>query len=202
MVQRKTQVTLFLLLVILTVGSLWRTVSVEREKRRVAGAYAEAQRLVEQLSEERTHLTEELSSARETVEGQADELASRQQELAAVQERLDHMVMELASLKQEHEQLRDQQASLTSQLDSILVEKQQLEAKLSDLKQLRLAMRDVKRKIWHERWAAWLARVEALKTEDQEQLASGNRGYVMREGSSTLTSSPRLHVHVLEPQAQ
>ena len=186
---------LFVCLTLVVVASLWRTVAVEREKRQVAEAYDRAHQLVKQLAEERDHLNQELVGANHTVESQAGDLKNLQQELKLVQQRLDQTTTEIASLQREHETLRQENVVLST-------EKQQLEAKLSSLKALRLAIRDVKHQMSTERWAAWRAHVERVKGEDQERLASGNRGYLVRGGSSTLGTGPRLHVHVLEPQAQ
>ena len=191
-----------LALVALAVGSLWRAVSVEQDKRRIAESYHQAQEMVKQLEDERSHLNDELVNARQTVEGQAGNITTLQQELQGVQEKLDQTVVELASLQRDHALLRQQNASLSSQLGSVMTEKQQLEAKLSSLKELRVAIRDVKRRMWNERWAAWRARIETLKREDEERLASGNRGYIVRQGVSTLGSGQKLQVHVLEPQTQ
>lgn len=189
-------------LLVIVAGSLWRTVSVEQEKSRLADEYAKAQQLVNQLSQERAHLNQELAETRETVETQTGDIASLQQELKGVQDQLDRTLGEIASLQQEHAKLRNDNASLSTQLASLQLEKQQLEARLSSLKELRLAIRDVKRKMWVQRWASWRARIEAQKQADQQALASGNRGFVVRNGASTLGTSPQLHVHVLEPQSQ
>ena len=198
----RTNQLIGLVLVALVVGSLWRAVSVEQDKRRIAESYQQAQEMVKQLEDERSHLNDELVNARQTVEGQAGNITNLQQELQGVQEKLDQTVVELASLQRDHALLRQQNASLSSQLGSVMTEKQQLEAKLSSLKELRVAIRDVKRRMWNERWVAWRARIETLKREDEERLASGNRGYIVRQGVSTLGSGQKLQVHVLEPQTQ
>ena len=198
----RTNRVILLVLVVLAVGSFWRAISVEQEKRRIAGSYQQAQEMVQQLEDERAHLNDELVNARQTLEGQAGNITNLQQELQNVQEKLDQTVAELSSLQRDHELVRQQNSSLASQLSSVMTEKQQLEAKLSSLKELRLAIRDVKRQMWNERWAAWRARVDAFKREDQERLASGNHGYIVRQGVPTLGSSQKLQVHVLEPQTQ
>ena len=202
---------MLLLLAVATGVSIWRTTVTEREKRQVAAAYQQAQQLVEQLHTERSHLNDELLNAREKVEVQAGDLSNLQEELKTVQGRLDQTLAQVSVLQQAHAQLQEQNGSLEEQLSSAITEKQQIEAKLSDLRELKLAIRDVRHKIWNRRLAALRTRleslqdpvrIEALREADQEQLASGNRGYVVREGASTLGSGPRLHVHVLEPQSQ
>ncbi len=186
-------------LAIVAIVSLWRAVAVEREKHRIADAYVQAQQLVKQLDAERASLHHELEDAHQTIDTKTNDLTSLKQQYQDIQTRLEKTSGELTFLQQQHDALRQQNASLAS-------EKQQLEAKLSSLKELRLAIHDVKRKIWNERFAAWRARIETQKASDQERLASGNHGYVVREGASTLGSSEssgtKLRVHVLEPQSQ
>ena len=189
-------------LVLVTLISLWRTVAVEGEKRRLAKVAEEVRQHVQQLEAERTALNTELANAKRTVEGQTGDLANYRQELEQAQQRLQHAAMELASLKHEQEALLARNSTLANELTTATTQKQVLEAKLSDLHELRAAIHDVKRKVWEQRWAAWRMRLQAEREADQQRLASGNRGYVLRNGSSTIGAAPRLHVHVLEPQAQ
>lgn len=192
---------LLVALVAIVVISLWRATSVEQQKRQIAKAYDEAKQVLAQLETDRGRLSEELERAGRTMSAQATDLQALQQELSRVEGEMQQTVSELAILHQEHAQLREQNTSLASQLSSVTTEKQQLEARLSSLKELRLAIRDVKRKVWEDQWATWRARVQAQREEDQRRLASGNRGYLVRDGVTTLGSEVRLRVHVREPQA-
>lgn len=189
-------------LVVATLVSLWRAVAVERQKRRIAKSYEEAQQLVAQLTDEQQRLSQELSSSRATVEDQAGDLTNLRLELRGVQERLDQTAVDLAGLQREHEQLRQEKSSLASELSALSSEKQALERRLSSLQELRLAIRDVRRQMSEERWAAWRAHIEEMREADREALAKGNRGFVVRAGRSTIGASPRLHIQVLEPQPQ
>ena len=192
---------ILIVVAVIVVASLWRTLSLEGQKRRLATSYEQAQQVLTELQAERAQLSTELEGAKQTIEGQATDLSGLEEELARVKEQLDQNLSELTALQQSHEQLRAHDTSLATQLDSVMTEKAQLEATLSSLKELRLAIRDVHRKIWTERWAAWRARAEAQREEDLRELAAGNRGFLVREGLPTLGSGRRLHVNVLEPQS-
>lgn len=196
----RNRIVLIIVAVIVT-ASLWRTLSLEGQKRRLSASYNQAQQALTELQRERAQLSAELDSAKDTIEGQAGDLTGLQSELQRVQQQLEGAVSELASLQGEHEQLRQQAGSLNTQLAAVLTEKQALEVKLASIKELRLAIRDVRRKIWNERWAAWRARAQAQQEVDQRELAAGNRGYLVHDGLPTLGSSRRLHVNVLEPQS-
>ncbi len=191
-----------LALAVLLVASLWRTVAVEREKRNIAAAYAQARQVLSHLEVEHTQLTAELTTSQNTLQQKTTENTTLQTELKGLQEKLEQTASEVSILQREHEQLRESNASLTNQLSSITTEKQQLEAKLSDLKELHLAIRAVKRKMSEERWAAWRAHIQAEREADQLALAAGNRGFVIRKGASTLGTGSKMRVQVLEPQAR
>jgi len=171
------------------------------EKRRLASAYANAQATLAQLEQERTQLDQELTAARQSVTTQSDSLTALEAELANLQASLQQAQHELSQLEQEN-------MTLSEQLDTLTQENQALEAKLSSLKDLKLAIRAVKEKLRHERWQAWASywntRLEAQREQDQEQLAQGNRGFVVRHGVSTVgaASMTKLQVRVLDPQPQ
>ena len=184
------------------VVSVLRMTSVERQKARLAHDYAQAHELVVQLEAERDALSLQLGQVQETAQAQTTELQDTQQRLQALTEQLETAKTALASLQREHETLRQAHASLGSQLGAVMNEKQQLEARLSSLHELTLAIRDVKRKLSEQRWAAWRARRQQQRADDQQRLAAGNRGFLVREGLSTVGTGVRLHVHVLEPQSQ
>jgi len=189
-------------LLVASVTSLARLAWLERQKRVLVVRYEQAQATATQLSEERAALDAELAQARQTLQGQADELGGLRQELRGVQVQLDQTLVELAALQQERSRLREETTSLSDQLASVTAQQRALEAKLSSLSELKQAIREVKRKIWRERWAAWRQRIQERGWDDDERLASGNRGYVIQHGLPTLGgSSPRLHVRVLEPSA-
>ena len=185
-----------------TAVSLWRTAALERQKGHLSQAYTEAQDVLGQVTQERDRLNGELSTTRQTMEAQVGQLASLQHELEEAGGRLERTVAELASLQREQAQLRSQNSSLSMRLSAVTAEKAELEQRLSSLKELKLAIRDVQRKIWQSRWASLRARIEQRRREDQDRLVSGNRGYLIRDGKSTVSSAARLQVHVLEPQSQ
>lgn len=188
-------------MVAIVVVSLWRAGSVEQQKQRIARDYEQAKTLLAQLEQEHTNLSGELSLASRTMTGQAVDISSLQQQLARVEDNLQQTVSDLAILRQEHRQLRQENASLTDQLASVSDERAKLQARLSSIKELRLAIRDVKQRMHDERWVAWRARAQTQREADERQLALGNRGYLVRDGESTTGSAARLRVHVREPQA-
>lgn len=194
--------TLLLLFVVALGISLWRVSVVERQRRAIADQYAEASKMVEDLKQERTQLNTQLVDARQTVEGQAGRITNLQAELQSVDNHLKESLAELAALKLEHEELAKSHTTLKEQFQFVEAEKKQLEFRLSSLVELKKAIKVVKREVWNQRLAAWRERIQAQREEDLRELASGNRGYMVRNGTSTAKASSQLQVHVLEPQPQ
>ena len=164
------------------------------------------QREVAGLQGEQARLSGALSQAQETLHAQTERLTGLEQDLADLQVTLTQRERQLAQLQEEHAQVLASHTSLTGRVELLEQDKAGLEAKLSSLKELRSAIRLVKHKIRQERWESWLAHVRQQRQEDVQQLAGGNRGYVVRQGSSTLGAraavGTKLQVRVLEPEAQ
>lgn len=182
-------------------GALWRTGKVEHKNRQLTDSYTKATKMVEELQTEHDQLNAQLSSTRQTVEGQEAQIGNLQQELQSVDGQLKETLIELAALKREHDELTRSHAELGDNFQVLNEEKKQLEMRLSSLNELKKAIRQVKRELWNQRFAAWRARIEAQRKLDQERLALGNRGFMIRDGRSTVRAS-QLQVHVLEPQPQ
>ena len=189
-------------LLVAVVTSLARLAWLERQKRQLVLDYAQAQTTLKQLSAERAALDIELTGAKQTIDGQTRDLVGLHDQLRDVQAQLDRTLMEIAQLQRERDELREHNTSLNEQLGTVTTEKRQLESKLSDIHQLRLAIRDVKRKLSQQRWAAWTSRVETFRKSDEERTASGNHGLIIAHGQPTIGTSPRMHVRVLDPTAQ
>lgn len=189
--------------------AVWRMVVVERQRQaaelqrqEIAEQYAQASKKVEALQQEQVQLNTQLVEARQTVEGQAGKINSLEQELQDVDKHLNDTLAELAAIKREHDELVRNHASLTGEYQSIQEEKKQLEFRLSSLKELKKAMKLAKKEIWNKRLASWREYIEKQRQADQDLLASGNRGFLVRNGVATAKATSQLQVHVLEPQPQ
>ena len=183
-------------LVLLSGASLWRSSSLEHQKRRLEREYAEARQLLSQVESERARLHEEFLVTSEAFEGQTRVLQEAKTEL-------DQTASRLTALQREHDALRERHVSLASELDTLRRDHQQLQAQMTSMQSLRLSMKELKPQLREQRQAALAMRTREKKAADEERLALGNRGYIVRGGVSTLAkgNSVRLHVHVLDPQS-
>lgn len=171
----------------------------ELNRRRLAGAYQQTKTALSQIQQERDRLNQALAGARHTLDDQASQLETLQTQLAQAERDANHLRLEQARLQQAN-------TSLTEQLASTTQANAALEAKLSSIQELKAAIRELQRKrwqaFWHGRWDGWIARVQAQRALDQQKLAQGNRGLLVRNGTSTLGSRRALQVRVLDPQTQ
>lgn len=194
-----------IILIVLTIGLVISTLiatKAEHDKRQLGDSYTRAQAMLAELQQERESLTRELNQARQVVESQAADLSVLQNELSGLQVRLNDAEQEITRLQTEHLQLEASNTTLRDRLELTTEEKQALEARLSSIKELKSAIRTVKRKLRQERWESWMAHIQYRREEDQRELARGNRGFVVRDGTPTIGSASKLQVRVLEPQAQ
>ncbi len=197
---------LILVLIVAVVASWILTFKTERDKRRLASALEQAQASVDALEQERLQLSGDLAQVSETLTGRDSQLESIQAELNGLKDQLHDAVQEIARLQTEQSGMYVRQASLTEQLDTANLDRDAMRAKLSSIKELKAAILTVKHHLREQRHQVWLAKAEAQRAEDQQRLAQGNRGFVVRDGSSTLAVAPRLgtklQVRVLEPQSE
>ena len=174
-------------------------VSSELNRRRMAGAYRQTKATLSQVEQERDRLNQELAGARHTLDDQASQLESLHTQLAQAERDVNHLRLEQARLQEAN-------TGLTEQLAATTQTKAALEAKLSSIHALRASIRELQRKRWQAFWReqgiSRIARVQAQRALDQQQLTQGNRGLLVRNGLSTLGSRTTLQVRVLDPQTQ
>ncbi len=186
----RTRTVVWCLAAALAVSAL-AAVKLGMDRHQLADEYAQANADLAQLNEQ-------MGNAQATIADQGDQLTGLSTELARIHREMDALQGELQVLHASNHSLQ-QQLALTTQ------EKQALQAKLSSVKELKLALRDVRAKIWHERWHAMVAQFQRRRptlARDDAQFAQGNRGFVVRDGMPTLGSVTKLQVRVLEPQPQ
>ncbi len=158
------------------------------DKRKLASSYAEAQRTLAEL-------THELDETREIATDQAGELDR-------LYARLTDAEQEVRRLQVEQKGFRQANAGLLQQLASVSEEKTQLDEKLHSIRELKLAIHNVKQQMWAKRRQVWIAKMDAQRAEDARASADGNHGYLVRSGSPTRRSGTTMQVRVLDPQVE
>ena len=197
-----TRTVLIVLIGVVALASV--AIKGELDKRKLSQDYAKAQTTVRQLEDDWVRLNQELSEARQTVETQTADLSQLHTQFGEIQARLTQTEEEVSHLHAEYAKLQDTNTDLSDRLALATKERETLQAKLSSVHELRLALRDLRHTIWKQHWRAWLDHIQTQRQEAVTQLAKGNRGYVVHNGTSTFSAaaSTRLQVRVLDPETQ
>ncbi len=146
------------------------------------------QQEVETLAHEKQALGDELEQVRVS-------LAQSGEELEAAKERLTALETYNLNLAKDVALLTQTKATLESQVKEIAQERQRLEERLHSLTELRKAIREVK----HEMHAK---KVTERRKQDQEDLETGNRGYLVFQQQSTLGSRVKIQVLPAAPSVE
>jgi chromosome segregation ATPase len=107
-----------------------------------------------------------------------------QDELKVRLEQLQNLQAELEDTKNELNVANKKLGSLEKVNLALVEEKENLQTKLSSIKELKNAIRMVKLQIHQQKVARYLANKKMQKEVDAQQLASGNRGYMVKDGRS------------------
>lgn len=119
---------------------------------------------------------------------------SLQKEFFATKNELDKVKIELDNTQKQLNDVNNKLAVTESNNAKLLDEKKALESKLHSLKELKEAIRGVKREMWQERYQQILAEKEIQKEIDTKKLAEGNRGFLLKEGKPTYKPVVRIEV--------
>ncbi len=116
------------------------------------------------------------------------------EELADSQKQIDSLNQKIIGFKKNNARLSQDKQSLQEKVASLTQEKQAIEAKLHSLKDLKQAIRQVKIEMHDQRVKQYLAREERQKAIDAQELALGNRGFMIKDAQSTYKPSIRIEV--------
>lgn len=183
----------------------------KREQQQMSAAYQEAKVRVEELESERETLAQEIAAELVSeiqgdpeAETASPELSELQKELTNLKGQLDQALSELSLMQTENEELMMERRSLLTQVKVMSTEREHLRQKMNSVDALQESLAEVKAKIRREqaekKKAKRQARIAAQKDQDERESAEGNGGLVVRNGESTISSSPRMRIRVLQPQ--
>ena len=96
--------------------------------------------------------------------------------------------------------VRIERTQLADEVGHLERQQAELSHRLASVPELRQAMQEAVRVRRRDRRQAWLAQIARQREQDRTAAQQGNRGYVVYEGTPTLTSGPRLSIRVLNPE--
>ncbi len=144
---------------------------------------------------------QQVVAARQELVQERQEKEALQGQLTEVRKNLDATVSELREVKEklataekDNTQLQQVKQELQQRIASLESEKQALEARLHSLKELKKAIRQVKIEIHNKKVEQRALIRQQQKELDARRLQTGNRGFLIRDGSSTY--KPKVIIEV------
>ncbi len=154
-------------------------VQVQTQLRQQTETFRKDMEIAQQVAQRQ--ITEQASKikALETERGQL------KQSLATTSNQLGVVKKKFSDLQREHTETLALVEKLRQQIMRLEMENASLQRRLNDLTALREQVRIVKQRMWDDKLAE-------VKHQNEEGLAKGNRGFILREGRWTLPASQPL----------
>lgn len=153
--------------------------SLETEKQNLLQTLEKEKQLQQQLGEENLQLKESLKASEE-------KLTQLNSEFAQAKEAVERLNSEITALKAENSDLKEERDSLQIQLIRAVKEKDSVKARLGSLFELKKAIKEVKKQM-HK---VGIQIKQIAKAKEIE----GNRGFLIKDGKSTLTTKVKIEV--------
>lgn len=184
--------------------------ALQQENVQLSAAVTQRNATITQLAHDGQRLQEALAVARTHLSATADDvhrLDEQTQRLTGEVERLNHTAdavqQSYLQVRQQREQLMQQMLELEQENLRLAHERAHLARRLSSIPELRLAIREAvqaRRKTEEAQRRALLEAKRAARRQASQESATGNQGYLVREGQQTINQST-LWIRVHEPEA-
>ena len=196
--------------ILLTVGGVFLTLgtaavvlwmrSLQWENRQLQAIVEQRNTVINQLSQEEAELKLDLTTAQQHLADTATEVARLDQVAQGFGQQVAQMSGEVNRVQRSYEQVRQEREELLQRVLDLETERMLLLRRLSSIDELRLAIREAIDSRKSERQARWISLVRAQRMADVQELADGNRGYLVKDGRPTLGNST-VFIRVHEPEA-
>lgn len=156
-----------------------RASMLEQEKQNLLLDLEKAQELKEKISQDNATLKDYLKASK-------DRLSKIFADYAQVQKRAEDLNAQFSLLKAEHKALTEDKEKLTR-------ENEILKAKISSAKELKLAMRELRKQVQK-------VHKEIKQSIDADSSLEGNQGYIIKDGKSTFLNKVKIEVIPVEEE--
>ncbi len=196
---------LMVILVIITIFSLFKYIDSLREKYDLLNALNQTKGQLVILEKEKQNLLQDLEKEKQLQEKLAQENLGLKDYLKASKKRLTRLFTDVGEAEKTIEQLndqfsllvvenaalREQKDKMTTQLTQVTQENDALKAKITSITEMKKAIKQLQRQ---------MQRVDReIKKVKREDAAEGNRGFLTRDGKSTYWGRAKIEVVPLSP---
>ena len=136
-------------------------------------------------------LSQEITGLKDTLTQSKENLVQLETDFQASQKAIEVLSSEFSLVKAENTALRDQIQGLELDIGQAKVEKEQLRARLSSIDALKKAIKELRQK-------TRLAKKQVQqRIAAKEKIISGNNGFLVKNGKSTLSGTIKIEVEPL-----
>jgi chromosome segregation ATPase len=185
-IPKNAKIAIFVLLLTITIFSVYKYVSALKEKYELLNALNEIKQQVQVLENDKQNLSLELEKEKQLANKLSEQNAGLKDNLRAsitrltrlftdaenTQKSLEDMRAQFSLLKAENTVLKDQTAQMSSENES-------MKAKLSSVSEMKKAIREFRKQMGK-------VGKEIKHQVNANQVAEGNRGFVIKDGQPTL----------------
>lgn len=136
-------------------------------------------------------LNQEIAGLKDTVTQNKEKLVQLETDLQASQKTIEGLNSEFSLVKAENTSLREQIQGLELDISQAKAEKEQLRVRLNSIDELKKTIKELRQK-------ARLAKKQVQqRIAGKEKIVSGNNGFLLRNGKSTLAGTVKIEVEPL-----
>ena len=186
------------LLFLTAAAALWVR-SLQWENRQLQAIVEQRNMVINQLAQEETQVKLELATAQQHLMDTANEVARLDQVAQGFGQQVAQLSGEVGRVQASYDQVRQEREELLQRVMDLETERMLLTRRLSSIDELRLAIHEAIETRKSERQAHWLSLIRAQRMADAQELADGNRGYMVRDGRPTM-SNTTVFIRVHDPE--
>lgn len=174
--------------------------SLQLENHQLERVVEQRDTVIEQLEQEETRLTFELETSRTHLADTTAEVARLDQQAQSIGQEAERLSQDVGRFQQSYLQVREEREQLMQRVLDLEQERAELAKRLSSIETLRLAIREAIEMRKEAQQEQRLLVLKARRAADDQRLAVGNKGYLVRDGRSTVGGST-VFIRVHEPEA-
>ena len=186
-IPKNAKIAIFVLLLTITIFSVYKYVSALKEKYELLNALNEIKQQVQVLENDKRNLSLELEKEKQLADKLSEQNAGLKDNLKASITRLTRLFTDaentqksLEDMRAQFSLLRAENAALKDQTTQMSSENESMKAKLGSVSEMKKAIREFRKQMGK-------VGKEIKHQVNVNQVAEGNRGFVIKDGQPTLT---------------
>ncbi len=174
----------------------------QEDRAQLAGVIVQRDEFIQQLEQRDRQVQQELATTKSHLSTAIAEAVRLNTQARRLTGEVQNLTNDVERYQASYARSQEEREQLIKRVMDLEQERTDMAKKLTSLYELRVAIHDAiesrKALLADQQRATAIARREALHAAEQQRLANGNRGYVIRDGKPT-TSNRTVWIRILEP---